>query len=403
MTNECKWVLEALEELAVTAVKDGEYWRATYTKEDKESLVLLEKWMKEKGFDTYYDEVGNLFGRIEGNSDEIVLTGSHRDTVKNGGKYDGALGVLAGIELLSTLKNEYGKPEKTMEVVAICEEESSRFLAGYIGSRTITGTLTEEDLKGKDANGISLRAAITESGYYKGKLPEGKKNISQFLELHIEQGAVLENSNMKIGIVTSIVGMIIGTVTFIGEQNHAGTTPMSIRKDPIPVTAKYITLLNEWSDQYFDKLTCTVGDIKVEPGQFNIIADRVKITFDIRSSDNKLLIEAKEYLLALTKQLSGIVKGEVDIACYDQPIYMSAKGIKAMEHIAKAGEYEYLVMSSGAGHDAQNIADYCDTNMIFVPSVKGISHSPEEFTKTEDIEVGLKFMKEYLKKVGWQR
>ncbi|MBK5252909.1 MAG: M20 family metallo-hydrolase [Peptostreptococcaceae bacterium] len=401
MTNESKWVLDALEELAFTAVKDGEYWRATYTKEDKESLILLEMWMKKKGFETYYDEVGNLFGRIKGNSDEIVLTGSHRDTVKNGGKYDGTLGVLSGIEVLSTLKKEYGKPEKTMEVVAMCEEEASRFLAGYVGSRAITGTLTEENLKEKDENGIMLKTAITESDYYRGKLPEGKKNINQFLELHIEQGAVLENSNMKIGIVTSIVGLIIGTVTFVGEQNHAGTTPMSLRKDPMPVTAKFITKLNEWAEQYCDKLTCTVGNIKVEPGQYNIIADRVTMTFDIRSSNNELLVEAEEYLLALANQLSGIVKVEVEVACFDRPIYMSSKGIETMEHIAKSGGYEYLVMSSGAGHDAQIIAEYCDTNMIFVPSVKGISHSPEEFTKTEDIEIGLKFMKEYLKEVGW--
>lgn len=171
--KELTWIENAIEELSKTAEKDGISWRASYTPEDQKGTELLKAWMEEKGFCTYFDEVGNLFGRIAGKKEEVILTGSHRDTVKNGGKYDGALGVITAIEGISALYQKYGRPEKTVEVAAFCEEEASRFPTGFIGSSGITGELSEKDLNEKDDDGITVKEAMEGAGYYKeGVLPQ---------------------------------------------------------------------------------------------------------------------------------------------------------------------------------------------------------------------------------------
>ena len=282
MNQELQWIENAIEALARTAEKDGVYWRATYTPEDLNGVALLKEWMENAGFETYFDQAGNLYGRIRGKSDAVFLTGSHRDTVADGGKYDGALGIITAIAAGGALYRDYGTPEMTLEVVALCEEEGSRFLSGYTGSQAIVGALSDADLQETDENGISLLQALKVCGYYDGVLPKPREDVNQFLELHIEQGGVLEYTKHQIGIVTAIVGLLVGDIIFHGTQNHAGTTPMDLRRDPVPAAAAFIDELNRWAMSKGEDLVCTIGNVTVEPGKSNVIANCVKLTFDIQ-------------------------------------------------------------------------------------------------------------------------
>lgn len=398
--KERNWLEKAIEALALTARKEGEYWRAGYTREDACGADLLKKWMLEKGFQTRFDSVGNLYGRIEGRSKETILIGSHRDTVKNGGKYDGVLGILAGIEAVASLFAEKGRPQKTVEVVAMCEEEASRFLTGYVGSRAIVGGLGAKNLQEQDDGGMTLIEAMTESGYYKGELPQERRDVSRFLELHIEQGGILENQSCNVGIVTSIAGIFAGEVMFYGQQNHAGTTPMRLRKDPVPAAAQLIQALSSWAEEKEESLTCTFGNMTVEPGKSNVIADKVALTFDIRSGCQSLLTEAEARLRALAAADKG-VKTEIHVACQDPPAMMDAGGVASLEALAAEKKIPYLKMNSGAGHDSQIIAAKIKTNMIFVPSRDGISHSPLEFTSMDDLQQGYDLLKAFVEMTAW--
>ena len=220
--EELVWIENALDCLHETGKMGSLHWRATYTEEDQKALKLLEQWMREKDLEVFYDDIGILFGKIEGEQDRIVLTGSHRDTVRNGGQYDGALGVICAIAAAGSLYAEFGKPKKSVEVVAFCEEEGSRFLSGYLGSRYFVGQLSDDILQERDANGITLTEAIRQAGFSgKGmqKSPQ-MQEVERFIELHIEQGGVLAQSGEQVGLVTSIVGLLIGKITIEGHQNH---------------------------------------------------------------------------------------------------------------------------------------------------------------------------------------
>ena len=403
MTEELKWIEDAIDELGQTAIKeDNTYWRATYTEEDRKGTALLKRWTEEAGFCTYFDQVGNLFGKIEGNAKDVVLTGSHRDTVRNGGRYDGALGIITAIAAGKALYQKKGRPEQTLEVVALCEEEASRFLTGYTGSRAITGTLREDDLSEKDERGISLKEALEAEGYFDGTLPKARSDIKQFLELHIEQGGVLEKTGKQAGIVTAIVGIFAGDIYFHGEQNHAGTTPMHMRKDPVPAAADFISALNRWALTKGTDLTCTIGNITIEPGKSNVIPARLKLTFDIRSGSQRLQEEARAKIEALLQQFQGYTP-KVVYACQDPPASMDRENVSALGRLAKDQKIAVMTMISGAGHDAQIIAEKIRTNMIFVPSEKGISHSPLEFTSIRKIEPGYRLMKAFLEQAAWKK
>ena len=399
--EELKWIENALDRLHETGKMGSLHWRATYTEEDQKARKLLEQWMREKDLEVFYDDVGNLFGKIEGEQDKIVLTGSHRDTVKNGGKYDGALGVICAIAAASSLYAELGKPKKSVEVVAFCEEEGSRFLSGYLGSRYLVGQLSENAMQERDANGITVSEALQHAGFSgKGmqKSPQ-MQDIERFIELHIEQGGVLEQSGEQVGLVTSIVGLLIGKITIEGHQNHAGTTPMHLRKDPVTRAAQFITEMNQWAMTYGEAVTCTFGEIQVFPNKSNVIAGSVSLSFDIRSTSPAILQEAQTRIKNL-QQEDGF-RYTLEFAAPDDPAQMDEDGLKLLEETAKSLHLSYRKMHSGAGHDAEMLAQKIKTNMIFVPSVGGISHSPLEYSKMDDIGHGYLLLKAFLREIAW--
>lgn len=400
--EELAWIENALDCLHETGKMGSLHWRATYTEEDQKALKLLEQWMREKDLEVFYDDIGNLFGKIEGEQDRIVLTGSHRDTVKNGGKYDGALGIICAIAAAGSLYAELGKPKKNVEVVAFGEEEGSRFLSGYLGSRYLVGQLSDDILQERDANGITLTEAIRHAGF-SGKRAQKSpqmQEVERFIELHIEQGGVLEQSGEQVGLVTSIVGLLIGKITIEGHQNHAGTTPMHLRKDPVTRAAQFITEMNQWAMTYGEAVTCTFGEIQVFPNKSNVIAGSVSLSFDISSTSPAILQEAQTRIKNLQQQEDGF-RYTLEFAAPDDPAQMDEDELKLLEETAKSLHLSYRKMHSGAGHDAEMLAQKIKTNMIFVPSVGGISHSPLEYSKPDDIGRGYLLLKAFLREIAW--
>ena len=402
--EDIKWLLEAIENAGKTAIKeDGTYWRASYTREDKAVVDLLKGYMESMGMETFFDAVGNLHGVIRGSEGDTVMTGSHRDTVRNGGKYDGILGVLCSIRAAGSLYEELGSPRSSIEVVAMVEEESSRFTASdYIGSCNIAGIMPESAFSLTDDHGVTIQEAAVAAGYKGSPADSRRPDIKHFVELHIEQGGVLESENKQIGIIRSIVGQWGGTVSFEGKQNHAGTTPMSLRHDPVPVMASFINDLFDWVDMRSEEMVLTIGKITVSPGCPNVIPQKVAFTYDARSSDLELGQDTVKKIYALRDKYNGAIKVEIIPAWSDTPARLDMEGVKELEEIVQELGFPYKIMDSGAGHDSQNMSRSYPTNMIFVPSVDGISHNSKEYTRPEDLAAGLEVLKAYLKKLCWQ-
>lgn len=403
MTDDTKWLVKAIEEAAETAIKkDGTYWRASYTREDASVTALLREYMESSGMETFFDAVGNLHGLIKGREKDVIMTGSHRDTVKDGGKYDGILGVLCSIRAAGSLLGQLGQPQKTVEVVAMVEEESSRFTASdYIGSCNIAGILPASAFDLADDEGVTIQQALTEAGFRGAPADKRRDEIKHFIELHVEQGGVLENEGLQIGIIRSIVGQWGGSIIFEGIQNHAGTTPMSLRRDPVPVMCRFINELFTWTDSYSDDMVLTIGKIDVFPGSPNVIPQKVSFTYDARSSLPELGKAIMEKIYQLRDKYNGDISVKVIPAWHDEPAYLDREGVSQLESVVNDLGFPYKVMNSGAGHDSQNMVKSYPTNMIFVPSVDGISHNSKEYTRPRDIEAGFKVLREYIRRLAW--
>ncbi|EIJ80433.1 allantoate amidohydrolase [Bacillus methanolicus PB1] len=385
--------------------ENGGVTRLLYSEPWLLAQEALRKKMDQCGLCTYFDDVGNLFGRAEGteSSSPIILTGSHIDTVIDGGKYDGSYGIISSLLAVEYLLNHYGFPKKTIEVVSLCEEEGSRFPITYWGSGAITGKYTFEQIQEMtDSQGISFVKAMEDCGFGMGKFPSPlKKDIQCFVELHIEQGRILERKGKTLGIVSHISGQRRYNVTVVGESNHAGTTPMIYRKDAVSIASELITLITNKARAR--DLMATVGKVIAKPNVPNVIAGEVMFTLDVRHHNEEFLddfcSEILQYLKIISKQ------NEVGISVEEwmrvKPVTMDFYLTKLSAEIAENQNLSYEFLVSGAGHDSQVFGTYCPTALFFVPSCKGISHSPKEFTDKLYLENGLKFLIEYLYRLAY--
>ncbi|MEC3655367.1 allantoate deiminase [Bacillus siamensis] len=389
------------------ASADGGVTRLLYTKEWMDAQLAVKTEMSSFGLETRFDDVGNVFGRLTGTQspDEVVVTGSHIDTVINGGKYDGAYGVLAAMLALKQLKETYGAPKKTLEAVSLCEEEGSRFPMTYWGSGNMTGVFSEQDAKEpRDESGVSLQTAMHESGFGKGVFQSAyRTDISAFVELHIEQGQTLEMSGRDLGIVTSIAGQRRYLVTLEGECNHAGTTSMKWRKDPLAAGSCIIHELLLHAEEQPDELRLTCGKITAEPNVANVIPGRVQFSIDIRHQNQRVLKQFHEDMAVLINRIchqKGI-HAVIDEYMRIEPVPMD-KRLKdtAFETAAENG-ISCEEMVSGAGHDAQMIGRRHPACMLFVPSRSGISHSPKEYTSARQLEIGVRVLTDLLYKLAY--
>ena len=317
------------------------------------------------------------------------MIGSHIDTVPHGGKFDGALGVLAAIEVVHSLKDQGIQLTSPLKIVSFKDEEGTRFGFGLLGSRAMAGILKKEELEGRDDQGISLKEAMIENGYDPEKIGEAKVNqVAAYLELHIEQGKVLENEHVPVGIVTGIAGPSWKEITVRGLSEHAGATPMPIRQDALVAASEMILNIEQIALKYKDAVA-TVGKLQVKPNGVNVIPGEVTFSLDVRDLDNercaKIVTEISEMIQEVSEKRG--VQSEITGLQTVSSVQADA-GIQAIikEAIVSKG-IKPISLVSGAGHDAMNFASLCPMGMIFVRSKDGISHNPLEFSSMDDCAI----------------
>lgn len=347
------------------------------------------------GMKCHFDAVGNLYGTLEGTEmpEKIIATGSHVDTVAKGGKLDGQLGIFGGYLAVKNLLETFGRPKKSIQIISVAEEEGSRFPYAFWGSKNIFGLAKKEDVENiKDANGIGFVQAMHNCGFDFAVDSKEKIDMDAFIELHIEQGNFLEEENFTVGVVSSIVGQKRYNITLKGEANHAGTTLMRFRKDTVECMARIVIYAIDKAKAAGDPLVVTFGKVVPKPNTVNVVPGETLFTMDCRHTDENFLQEFTTGLEADMKEIAGSqgIVIEFDNWMNEAPVLMDKKVVDIIERACKDNKVNYKVMHSGAGHDSQIFATRVPTGMIFVPSIKGISHNPAEDTAVEDLREGIK-------------
>ncbi|MCF2616610.1 Zn-dependent hydrolase [Oscillibacter valericigenes] len=369
---------------------DGKRTRLAADDAEKLGRDAVVAWMREAGLRVETDYIGNIFGiweTEENKGQEPVMTGSHIDTVINAGQYDGCYGVLAGIEVIQSLKEAGVKTARPMAVAAFTNEEGVRYSPDMMGSLVYAGGMSAADACASvGIDGTVLGEELKRIGYA-GTVEPGFLKPHAFVELHIEQGPILDAEGYDIGAVENLQGISWQQITIEGAQNHAGTTPISYRHDAGVAAAKVITFMRERCLKSNGKTVSTTGCIAFEPNAVNVIPSKAVFTVDVRNPDEAAL-QAEEkaladYLVELEK--TDGVKITTERLSRFKPVLFDEGIVKLVEKYAGERNLRCRRMTSGAGQDAQNMALLCPTAMIFSPSVKGISHNPKEYAKDEDL------------------
>jgi len=386
-------ICENLEHLKrFTATPGNGCTRLPFTKETREAADYLKEIMADAGMEVREDAAGNVFGVLPGEDPTLpcIMMGSHYDSVINGGDYDGIAGVVCAIEIARILKEKGIELKRNFVAAGFMDEEGMRFGTGYFGSGAMLGHRdTEYCKKYKDIDGISIYDAMLGYGLDPGKITDAKwpeGSIGKFLELHIEQGPVLDAENIEIGLVNGIVGIQRYMVTVNGRADHAGTTPMDMRIDAVEAATKVISKIPDWAREKADGTVATTGLIKTVPGGMNIVAEKCEFTVDIRSMNNANLVDITNRIRAALDRETAAVGGSytMDTKLIIEPVFLSGEMLSVLEDSCKERGYSYRKLPSGAGHDALEIGQTLPTVMIFTPSKAGRSHCPVEFTKYSD-------------------
>jgi N-carbamoyl-L-amino-acid hydrolase len=385
--------MRQLEQLAeIGRTETNACCRLALTDDDKLGRDLVVGWMKELGMAVTIDPIGNIFGTRAGSRPDLapVMTGSHIDTVRTGGAYDGNYGVLAGLEVVATLNEAKQQTQRSLVVGVFTNEEGARFAPDMLGSLVYVGGMPlDEALDLKAIDGPRLGDELARIGY-DGKADLGAHKPHAFIELHIEQGPILDIEGVKIGAVENLQGISWQELTIVGQSNHAGTTPMYLRHDAGYVASAIATFVRDLTRKMGGHQVGTIGKIDLIPNLINVIAARATITVDLRNTDEGLLQQAEHALATYLKELEqseGVTITARRLARFE-PVSFDAALADRIAHHAQALGLSQQRMTSGAGHDAQMLARICPTSMIFVPSVGGISHNPAEHTDQEDLIAG---------------
>jgi N-carbamoyl-L-amino-acid hydrolase len=370
--------------------------RRPFTPWYRDGREWLRERMEEAGMEVEIDAASNLIGRLQGSHPNLpsIMIGSHTDTVTGGGRFDGIIGVLAGVEIARMLKNAGILLKHTLEVVDFTAEEPSEFGISTIGSRGMVNNLPAEMLQRTDSTGLVLSEAIAQAGGTPANISarsRKKGDVAIYLELHIEQGPVLEETSNKLGVVTGIVGIVRYRVTITGQPNHAGTTPMSMRFDALTAASEAVLLIETvCRESYGEAAVGTVGKYTVEPNASNVIPGRVVFDYEVRCLDIAIMEEITE---RIHNQAGEIMKKRGLTVTFDclsksEPIHVHTD---VQEIIKEACETtgKTLSLPSGAGHDGNQLARIAPIGMIFVPSKDGRSHCPEELTEYDDVALGV--------------
>jgi len=374
----------------ISPIEGGGNCRLALTDEDKNGRDLVVSWMRSLGLEITIDVVGNIIGVWNVGKGAPVMSGSHIDTVRTGGRFDGCYGVLAALEVIESCQNANISPPRPLAVGVFTDEEGARFAPDMLGSLVYVGGMpVEQALNVVAIDGARLGDELLRIGY-SGPAPCPGVVPHAFVELHIEQGPMLEANGVRIGAVTSVQGISWQEVTVIGQSNHAGTTPMSLRHDPAYVAAEITVFLRKLASEFGGDQVCTVGKIDLHPNLTNVVPAKATLTLDVRNTDEIRLQQAELRIADFLNEIAaneGVTITTRTLARFE-PVIFDDQVIDTVESIAKQQGNTVKRMPSGAGHDAQMLARVCPSGMIFVPSVKGISHNPAEFTESIDLEAG---------------
>jgi len=366
--------------------------RPSFSQPDREAR----KWLREKisaaGLSFRQDGAGNLFGRLGGEG-RAVLVGSHIDTVLNGGKFDGSVGVLAGLECLRRINEEGRRLSRPLEVVSFTDEEGN-LVGDFLGSRAFTGQLNKDEIeKGMTSFGRPLRDVLRGTEFSLDgilRAHQERPEVEAFLELHIEQGAVLDTEDIPIGIVERIAGKNYRWCSFFGRADHGGTTPLELRHDAFLATADFALKGTQLVATKHYGSMITFGKVNVHPGSFSVVPGEVDFSLDFRSSSSETLKTLEKELLALAEDIATTRGLEFFSRLVDktEPVAVSPRIFGILKEECGNLGYPFMTLTSGAGHDAQIVSAIAEAGMIFIPCIDGISHSPEEMIRWEDLEKG---------------
>ncbi|WP_082232101.1 Zn-dependent hydrolase [Halobacillus massiliensis] len=382
---------ETLEEFANFGRTDNNgVTRLSLSEVDLKARRHFQKCCEELGMSVAYDDMGNMYAVLSGQDDSLspVVIGSHLDSVTKGGRFDGVLGVAAGLEAVRSIVDHDVKPKRPIVVVNFTNEEGARFEPSMMSSGVLSGKFDKEAmLQSTDSEGVPFEKALHESGFM-GSEENRLKEAKAFLELHIEQGPILENESLKIGVVECVVGMACYEIEVSGESDHAGTTPMSMRKDALFAANDLIMDIRSKLNELPDDLVYTIGRMEVSPNIHTVIPNKAVFTLEARHQDMDIIKEVEHIAQSLEKS-SGECQVNVRKLWGRETVWFEEKVVNQLEASADTLGYSYKKMVSGAGHDAQFIASYLPAAMVFVPSINGKSHSEDELTPWEDCEKGV--------------
>jgi N-carbamoyl-L-amino-acid hydrolase len=385
-------LMGSLDELArVGALEGGGCSRLALTDEDKAGRDLVVSWMRALGLQVRVDAIGNVVGLRAGREDLApVMTGSHIDTVRTGGRYDGNYGVLAGLEVVRALNDAKAATRRPIAVAFFTNEEGARFQPDMLGSLVYAGGLgLNEAYAAADSDGRSVGDELRRIGYLGATTP-GSLRPHAFVELHIEQGPILDEEKAGIGVVESVQGISWTEYTVSGVSNHAGTTPMRLRRDAGYLAASVNVFVRRLACDMGGAQVATVGALALRPNLINVVPNRAVFTVDLRNTDEERLKEAERRVTAYIAEMAKAerVAVEAKVLARFEPVIFDAHLVGRVEHHARALGLSTRRMPSGAGHDAQMMQRICPTAMIFVPSVAGLSHNVREHTEPADLLAG---------------
>lgn len=380
----------------------GGITRTALSTEDEEARRWLIGKMEEAGLEVRVDGILNVIGTLKapaGNGKAIAM-GSHLDTVPNGGRFDGAYGVLAALEAARSLKESGYALPCDLEVISFCDEEAAHN-AGTVGSRAMMGLLQEDELlKSKNEGGKPFIHHLQALGYDAAKIPTAQrdpKELACFLEIHIEQGRRLETEQLQIGVVTAIVGVYRYIVTVRGEAAHAGTTPMALRNDALVAAAPVFTLLPEWTKEQNPEMVGTIGQVTVAPGASNVVPEQCRFLVELRSQHPEDMQAVRDRLRAYASDRDGWT---IETIYEKDSVLLNDELIQQITQAVQQQQLSYVQMPSGAGHDAQSLAPFVPTGMIFIPCRDGISHNPAESISKEEAGQGCQLLLDSLQRVA---
>jgi allantoate deiminase len=396
-------VMQRIEALAQISEDDGKLTRTFASPAMKRANELVGSWMSEAGMAVRTDAIGNLIGHYPAAQPDgkILLLGSHLDTVRDAGKFDGALGVIVAIVCVLQLHELQARLPFAVEVAGFADEEGVRYRSTYLGSRALAGTFNTEDLTRTDARGVTMAEAIREFGGNPDGIAGAKCDANRLLgyvEVHIEQGPVLEQKNLAMGVVSAIAGQTRARICFVGQAGHAGTVPMNLRRDALCAAAEFVLAVEALAENR-GGLVATVGEITALPGASNVIPGDARLSLDVRHPDDSLRVKAGDESKLRAEEIAAERGVTVKWEWVHQTgaVICDRRLTLLLENAVKRQQKDAPLLASGAGHDAAALSVICPVAMLFVRCKGGISHNPAESASEADIRVALAVMNDFLK------